>query len=385
MHALVGRQEETQEEKVRARILERFRADDALLTDSGTSALRLALEAIRATRRGPVALPAFCCYDVATAADGAGISVLLYDVDARTLEPDPASLREVLRRGAAAVVVAPLYGAPISEDTLSRLRNEGAVLIADVAQGAGAVGPSGQPVGAAETLSVLSFGRGKGRTGGGGGALLAGDERGGALLAEARRRLPTSSPPRGVGDLGAAAGQWLFGRPSLFSLPAALPFLHVGETLYREPSAPGHASRAALAILAGNWKESDREEKRRRGHARRLVRAIRDLPRVTVVGCSSGGDPGYLRLPVLCDSGKMRDRLAGGSGEALGLMPGYPRPLGELPGFRSRVRNRDQGFPGAGELARCLLTIPTHGLLSPRDLERIAEWVENAVSSAVPA
>ena len=68
------------------------RPRELLLTDSGTSALALALQRAARERPGPAALPAFCCYDIATAADVAGVPFVLYDVDPETLGPDPASL-----------------------------------------------------------------------------------------------------------------------------------------------------------------------------------------------------------------------------------------------------------------------------------------------------
>src|SRR5690606_30963020 len=83
-------------------------------TDSGTTALTLALRlatAERGSRR--IALPAYGCYDLATACDGAGVEVLLYDLDPETLGPDWDSLGWALREGARAIVVAYLYGMPV--------------------------------------------------------------------------------------------------------------------------------------------------------------------------------------------------------------------------------------------------------------------------------
>ncbi|HET7599018.1 MAG TPA: hypothetical protein VFK09_01925, partial [Gemmatimonadales bacterium] len=66
--------------------LERALADEygsaaVLLTDSGTSALALALRAAVRERPGAVALPAYGCYDIATAADAAEVRFALYDIE----------------------------------------------------------------------------------------------------------------------------------------------------------------------------------------------------------------------------------------------------------------------------------------------------------------
>ena len=109
-----------------------------LLTDSGTSALRLALS-LALPSGGSVALPAWGCYDLATACDGAGVDVLLYDLDPVTLGPDWASLRAALEAGARAVVVVHFYGLPVAIGEVCALaRGYGATVVEDAAQGAGA-------------------------------------------------------------------------------------------------------------------------------------------------------------------------------------------------------------------------------------------------------
>ena len=229
------------EAEVQRRLAERFSGAAVLRTDSGTSALRLALHALGVARTGPVALPAYCCYDIATAADGAGVPVLLYDLDPLTLGPSFPSLVAVLEAGAQAVVAVHLYGVPADLGEICRLAEQHrALVVEDAAQGAG-MSWEGRPAGATGSLGVLSFGRGKGCTGGGGGALLANDAAGERALAVARHELARGS---GGGDRLAAAGaQWLLGRPSLYGVPASLPFLGLGETVYREPTPAECAAR----------------------------------------------------------------------------------------------------------------------------------------------
>ncbi len=151
-----------------------FEAAAVVLCSSGTHALQLVLDAAR-RRLGAettVALPAFTCYDVATAAVAGRQPVVLYDIDPDTLAPDLDSVRAALRAGARIIVASPLYGIPVPWEPLADLAKEfGAIVIEDAAQGQGALW-NGRPVGSLGELSVISFGRGKGWTGGGGGAVL---------------------------------------------------------------------------------------------------------------------------------------------------------------------------------------------------------------------
>jgi len=184
-----------------------YDADEALLVDSGTHALQLAISLAMRITRAPnvVALPAYTCFDAATAAVGAGARIMLYDVDPETLSPDMESFERAMSSGAGVAVVSPLLGIPVEWAALeSCAARYGTLLIEDAAQGFGAA-LNEKPLGAHGRLSVLSFGRGKGWTGGLGGALLA---REGVLdmLGHAHDFAPKASPE--FGGLLRAAAQW---------------------------------------------------------------------------------------------------------------------------------------------------------------------------------
>jgi dTDP-4-amino-4,6-dideoxygalactose transaminase len=348
-----------------------YAAQEAILLDSGTAALTIGLEAAAKARPGrPVALPAYSCYDVATAALGSRAPVTLYDIDPVTLGPDLESLRRTLALQPAAVVVAHLFGFPVDVNAVQRLCDEaGALLIEDAAQGAG--GMLGSAVlGTRGPLSVMSFGRGKGVTSGAGGALLA---RGaGQDLLRALNPDP-QAPRRGAPDVGRLAMQWLLGRPAFYGVPSALPFLHLGETVFRAPSDPAEMSDAAVAMLPWALRSMEQECARRRANGLRLLAAVRGSGKLRPVEQIGDASPGFLRLPLLCLSASA-DRVAQQL-KARGVARGYPKPLSRLPRFAEGVLNRGQGFGGADELAERLVTFPTHGLLTEGDLGALEAWV----------
>ena len=96
-----------------ALLCRQYRADSAWPLESGTHALQLALELARSAVGEPapiVALPAFGCHDIATAAVGAATRLTCYDIDPATPGPDGDSLRRALcRDGAQIIVVSPLW------------------------------------------------------------------------------------------------------------------------------------------------------------------------------------------------------------------------------------------------------------------------------------
>lgn len=363
-------------ERVRSRLRERFSAGGVLLTDSGTSALALALEGAAERREGPAALPAYGCYDLATAADAADVEVVLYDLEPGTLSPNPDSLRETLETGASSLVAAPLYGVPQDMDALRDVAEQaGALFIEDSAQGAGACW-NDRALGSHGDVSVLSFGRGKGITGGGGGALLAPTGEATNFVAQSGSRLRRGGA--GWGALARTLAQWALGRPRLYGIPASLPFLSLGETVYREPQPPTGLPASCAGVLTRTLDLEAGESERRRAHAGRLRTAVETASDVRNVELPDEARPGWLRLPVLADSDEARVRLSSERSRRLGIMPGYPKTLSRLSGFRVRCRNARSVFHGSEELASSLFTLPTHGLLTRPDMDEISGIVENA-------
>jgi len=354
---------------VEAWIRERYGARQVLLTDSGTSALALAMGA--AARRAPgkpILLPSYSCYDLVTAAMAAAVEVAWYDIDPGTLQPDWTSLQERLNGGAAAVVVVHHYGIPADLARVrgliaARAHGDAPLLIEDAAQ---AIGGSldGRPLGGFGDFGVLSFGRGKGLTGGGGGALLANGREAGDLVAG----LAADVRPSGRGGLVSTGAQWLLARPSLYAVPASLPFLQLGATVFRAPHSPRGMAAANAGVLARTIPLQESEVQCRNRNASRLLRSAGSWS-IPVTGPGAGA--GYLRLPLLLPEAVAVLRESP-EARRLGIMPGYPVPLPMLPGSPFRGGSA----PGAESLAARLVTLPVHSLLRETDLARIERVLE---------
>lgn len=373
-----GAEADTDQAALRQLLLARYGARDLLLTDSGTSALQVAL-AVATEAPGTVrlvALPAWSCYDLATAADGAGVDVVLYDLDPGTLAPDWASFDAAMTRRPAAVVLVHPFGVPVAiAEARSRARAAGVVVVEDAAQAIGAT-VDGRPAGSRGDFGILSFGRGKGWTGGGGGALLLGSG------APESLRLP------GAASLAASAGsgsvlfkslvQWALGRPALYGIPASLPFLGLGLTVYHPPHAPRRPSDAMAAILLATELLIGNEVAVRRRHAERLAAVLVARKLGTVPRSTTTGEPGWLRLPVI-PTDEFLTRLRRPEAARHGIRPGYPLALARLPGFAARLRY-PVPTPGADLLADRLHTLPTHSLVTDSDLARLEHWLREGRS-----
>ena len=387
--ARVSRRRDTRGELC-AYLERRFAASDVLLFSSGTHALTAALTAALAhASTRIVALPGFACFDLASAAIGAGADVVLYDIDPTTLAPDWASFDDALAAGASAAVVAPLFGIPVDWDRASAIAGiRGAMLIEDAAQAAGGAW-MGRPMGSLGEASVLSFGRGKGWTGSGGGALLlrsvsasrSGDARARGRIARIARASDSAVADANVRDsvtafLNACA-QMLLSHPAVYGIPAALPFLHLGETRFKPPTPQRRISgfSAALALATADPSHAARRIRVRTAGA--YKEHIGELSGLTTfdTAVDANSDAGWLRYPVLASPALRGSLLRAFASD--GVTTSYPIPLRSLGQLQSRLA-RAAHTPGADRLAAELLTLPTHAHAAANLPGRISAFISQS-------
>ena len=340
-----------------------------VLTNSGTAALSIALRAAVEQRPGGLCLlPAYGCYDLASAALSAGVRVALYDVEPTTLAPLVESIAPLITEECAAVVVVDHYGLPTSLDELQPLATAfGVPVIEDAAQAAGAFW-DGVRVGRRADAVVLSFGRGKGVTAGAGGALLL---RQGSVLQRASLAPLEGRRDSSVGFSVKLAAQFLLARPGLYGIPARIPFLRLGETMFRPPESPAAMSAQAARVLTRTLPGMDLEAGLRRENADRLRLVQDEVDPQTKISVDPRAQSGWLRLPHLTHPGRHVSRAEAAE---LGVAPGYPQTLATLAELVPILETAGP-FPGAVSLSQRLWTLPTHSALSSRAMMRLEKWV----------
>ncbi|MBT8405021.1 MAG: DegT/DnrJ/EryC1/StrS family aminotransferase, partial [Gemmatimonadetes bacterium] len=98
---------------LRGVLVKRWGSESLELLGSGTQALQRALELVAVGAPDPVlAMPGWGCFDLASAAVGAGVRVRLYDLEPETLQPDPDSLAGMVE-AVDGVVVVSFFGIPV--------------------------------------------------------------------------------------------------------------------------------------------------------------------------------------------------------------------------------------------------------------------------------
>jgi hypothetical protein len=211
---------------------------------------------------------------------------------------------------------------------------------------------------------VLSFGRGKGTTAGSGGALLR------RRTIDDRGNFPSSSLPStpSAAVLAITTATWILGRPSIYGIPASIPSLHLGETVYHDAGEPRRMSRAAVALLDRTLPGMRRAARARQANASILRDAADQSRNIDTVRAIETGESGYLRFPVLLRDDP-RDNVA------LGIARGYPNPLSLEPQIQPCLIASHEPLHGAHELARRLVTLPTHHMVTTFDRAELSSWL----------
>lgn len=317
----------------------------------------------------PVILPAYTCWSVAAAAARAGRRIRLCDLSPDTLALDLDQVRAWCRTGPHVVIAASLLGVPGNVAELESLcRETGAFLIDDAAQTLGAR-PGGRPAGSYGDAGIFSTGRGKIISGFHGGILTVRDPRLAGAAAGRFGTLPAHALGASLGALALYFLSPLIQHPRLFWLPAAIPALGLGRTVF-DPSFPvGRLRPVSRRVLGSAAPDVGAANLRRRQSAAGWIRCLEGLP----LRFLTSGAAVYPRLGVLLPDRAAADRCVAAARRA-GVMASrlYPKVLADLPELAGH-RMGDEEVPGARSLCDRLVTLPTHRYLSPADMARVRD------------
>jgi dTDP-4-amino-4,6-dideoxygalactose transaminase len=361
-----------------AELREWFGGRDVFLVSSGTAALTVALRALRTlTGRSEVVIPAYTCFSVPAAVIHAGLRPVLCDVDETGFDLDPAALERAIGPRTVCVVVQHLFGIPSNVARVRRLcEPRGIFVVEDAAQALG-VDAGGRPAGTIGDIGIFSLGRGKQITSGGGGILVTGSATIARAIAREWDGIETPSPLRTALNLLTVVAMAILMRPRLYWIPAALPFLRLGETLYPRRIPIARLSGMQAGLLR-QWQAALEKSNRDR------ALAAANLARTLAVSLPDGAALPYLRLPVFVASAAERDRVVAASRvRGLGVSPAYPAPVNEIPEISHLFEG--QRFPAARRVADRLLTLPTHRWVSESDRNRIAATFASQAAGARPS
>jgi dTDP-4-amino-4,6-dideoxygalactose transaminase len=343
-----------------------FGVGHVFLVSSGTAALRLTLEALKTlSGRSRVVLPAYTCFSVPGAVLAARLQPTLCDIDRFTFDFDGDMLARSVDDETLCVIAHHLFGVP---SDLERVRSmclaHDVFVVEDAAQAMGGES-NGRKLGTVGDVGIFSLGRGKNITCGSGGVIITSSPEIASAIGRLYTRIAPPSLAEQLKDLLDLIAMAVFIRPWLYWIPAALPFLGLGRTIFPKHVPMRRLSGLKAGLMRG-WRTALARSNQQRADAARFF-----CSRLPTRLADHPSRP-YLRFPILTSNAAQRDAIyAESRRRGLGLSVAYPTPLDQI----SEVRQvcNDDAFPSAYDVADRLLTIPTHHWLSEHDKEAIAD------------
>ena len=358
---------------------QQYGAREAHLLNSGRAVLTVLLQAMKEERpdRNEVIVPGYTCYSVAAAAVRVGLNVRPVDIDVDTFDYDPAALEAMDTSNTLALITANLFGIPNDLPGLERFcRERGIFMIDDAAQAMHArVGD--RWVGSFGDAGLFSFDKGKNITTIQGGVLLLQNP---DLTGRVRRlveELEEPSPLTSLSLVMKLALYWLLLRPWLYWIPDRL--LPLGRTPW-EVEYPVSLYPRVLAPLAQHlWERVDEVTEARRSTGLRLQAELSVVE--SPDGRVTDASPVFLRYPWLPSKESALPKPSPPETRRLGASGFYPSCLMDVMPLSPHLPRDVADTPAARWVARNLVTLPTHGWVTPRDMDRLIDLFSGRAST----
>ena len=352
-----------------------FGSEFVFLVSSGKAALSLILNALSSIRhRRKVLIPAYTCYSVPSVIVKAGLEIVLCDLDPDTLDFQYSQLEDLIDEETLCVIPTHLFGIP---SDVQKVREvcvpKGVFVVEDAAQAMGG-NHDGRMLGTLGDVGFFSLGRGKTVTCGSGGIVLTSSPEIGKVVTKHYHELPEEPFLGSIRGIAEACFMRVFLHPSLYWFPSGLPFLRIGETFFN-PNFPEYRLNRFNAGVLADWQARMEEHNRCRIRIGRKYFENFSLHKGNRIHPK---DVPYLRYPVYADSPEAKAKACNRY-RSLGISPMYPDSVNRIEKLRGRFSGLE--FPGAERIARTLMTLPTHILLSEKDLSRVCNSLSGIIGN----
>ncbi len=336
-----------------------------ILANSARTLLYLLLDSLHKhdpNKRNEVLIPGYTCYSVAASIAKAGLKIRLYDIDPTTLHPNIDSLKRSLTSKTLAIISQHLFGIPTPLYEINDIAKENQTNhIEDAAQALGG-SADGNPLGTSGDFGLYSFGRGKPLPVGSGGALISKNEK-------TLQSLKLKEYGYGFSQFAETAIAQLASKPLFYWILEMLP-LGLGETHFDTDF-----DISGMPILTQNLADKAMPTLEGVNSHRRKIATIykENLEGSSVFSVPENAIPVYTRFPIMAGQAPIPKDL-----KRLGVRRMYPQAIVDVDTIKPHLADPQAKTPGASEIARNLITLPTHKAITENLAKEIAHKVITA-------
>lgn len=353
-------------------IRKKFKPYNIFFYNSGTESLAAALLSTIITKnidKPEVLLPAYSCPELVSAILFTGAKPILIDLEHNKPWLSIQELHNKITVNTVAVIAVNLFGIPEQLNKISEIcKKNNIFLIEDSAQAFPDISDDKFWKG---DFIVLSFGRGKPVSTLGGGAILCKND-----------NLIKHLPVEGQTIINRTTLKSIIYRtkiflynillyPYFYLIPHNLPFLKLGETIFKPLKKINSIYKENISILDSNIDEYNINFPVR---IQQLLTV--SIPKTTIINVSTECNVNHtitnlVRYPVLLNSRIERDELYKRlNDKGLGASKMYQKPLNEIEGLKNIFKDQFY-FPNAKHFSDTLLTLPIHRNVTPKHIKMI--------------
>ncbi len=327
--------------------------------------------------RDVVIIPSYTCYSVPASIIKAGLRVRVCDITPKTLDYNYEQLENIDFSDVLCIVSSNLYGLPNRMKQLSEIAVRNRVyLVDDAAQSLGA-SVDGQLSGTFGDAGLLSLDKGKVITSMNGGIIVTNHPKLSIRLKKSIQNLQNPSMLWSMKEVLKLCAYSFFLDPRRYWLPAKLPFLNLGGTIYTTeyPIEKYNGLLSGIALRLFSRIEEDKEI--RIENANYYRRKLIDYPHVDFIEEQKESSPIYLRFPLLAKNIEIKNRILKELDSlGLGASGSYPNAVPDIAQLSSIFADDRSQFPGGRAVAARIITLPTHPYVTNQDMDNIVRTIE---------
>ncbi len=310
-------------------------------------------------KREEVLIPGYTCYSVAAAIAKAGLKIAVYDLDPKTLHPDIDSLDHALSDKTLAVIGQHFFGylSPIGE-LKSMARQHGAYLIEDAAQALGKSEAYNTP-GTMGDFGLFSFGRGKPLPVGCGGALVTNN------YSDILDAIEFDSGGIGYKSAVVTAATQVISKPYFYWIPELLP-LGLGQTVFDPEFNTEGLPRAMESMMVMSMPNLEKLNR----HRKQISEIYSEMISSELQNKDSRKKISIIRYPVTMGNICLTKEL-----NRLGVRRMYPHIISKDKTIKLFLNKNYQPVKGADEIAKKLMTLPTHTNINKKIAKNLSEKI----------
>jgi perosamine synthetase len=369
-------------ERFKEDLCRNFQAKYCFFLSTGRAAMTVLLASLsqHADRgKNTVIIPSYTCYSVPASIIKAGLQIKICDINRETLDYDYEQLESLDYSAILAVISSNLYGIPGNLERLEKIcRKKDVFMVDDAAQSMGGTSFSGRLAGTFGDAGIFSLDKGKVITSMNGGIIITSSAELAESIASQLQKLPTPPLTRRSVEMIKMLIYTVFLHPHLYWLPANLPFLGLGTTLYTT----NYPLERYNAILGGM--------------AHSLFRRLHQINRTRVAnGCyykdhlpadehlrhittPTESRPIFLRFPILVTDESLRARILETlQKNRLGATGSFPTAIADIAELQQMITEGPDNSAAGRAVARQIITLPTHPFVSRTDQDKILTLIKS--------